>query len=79
MIKQFDIIKKKFKLNFENAFTICMKCNYSLQPAGEEKNKGKIPEYVYKHFNVFNICENCGRIYWPGSHYKEMKKKLENI
>lgn len=79
VIKQFNIIKEKFKLDFENAFTICMECNYPLRPAEKEKNKEKIPEYVYKNFNVFNICEKCGRIYWQGSHYKEMKEKLENI
>ncbi|MCX8092867.1 MAG: Mut7-C RNAse domain-containing protein [Candidatus Goldbacteria bacterium] len=76
--EQFEIIKEKFKLSFKDAFTICMECNYQLKPANKEENKEKIPEYVYKNFNEFNMCEKCGRIYWQGSHYKEMKKKVEN-
>lgn len=75
--EQFEIIIKEFKLDFNNAFTICMECNHPLKSADKEENREKIPEYVYKNFNDFNICENCGRLYWQGSHYKEMKKKLQ--
>jgi uncharacterized protein with PIN domain len=54
-----------------------MECNHPLKPSDKEENREKIPEYVYKNFNEFNICKNCGRLYWQGSHYKEMKKKLQ--
>jgi len=75
--KQFDVIKEKFKLDYKNAFSLCMECNYPLKPAEKEKNREKIPDYVYKNFNEFKVCEKCGRIYWQGSHYQEMMKKLK--
>lgn len=75
--KQFKIIKEKFNLKFDNAFTICMECNFPLEKTIKEENKEKIPEFVYKNFNEFFICKKCGRIYWKGSHYQEMLKKLK--
>lgn len=74
---QFEIVKEKFNLKFDSAFTICMECNFHLEKTTKEENKEKIPEFVYKNFNEFFICKKCGRIYWKGSHYQEMLKKLK--
>lgn len=76
---QFKILKEKFKLNFENAFTVCMECNFYLHKVNKEDVKEKIPEYVFKKFNEFFKCEKCKRIYWRGSHFNMMQKKIKEL
>lgn len=58
-------------------FSRCLKCNELLQDLPASRAQGKVPEAVVTAFEEFSICPACGRIYWPGSHLKRMKKKLE--
>ncbi len=62
-----------------NFFTRCLLCNDELLDVKKEDVAGKVPFYTYKHFKKFARCPNCARIYWEGSHHKNMKKKLEAI
>jgi uncharacterized protein with PIN domain len=55
----------------------CLECNDLLQPASKENLKGKVPYYIYKTQNEFYRCPTCQKIYWPGTHYTDMKKRIE--
>ena len=60
-------------------FTRCLLCNKELVPVKKEVVAGKVPYFTYKNFSKFSQCPNCERIYWEGSHYENMKKKIETI
>lgn len=60
-------------------FTRCLECNCLLQTIDKETVKGKVPYYTYKTFQKFALCPECQRVYWPGSHYENMKKEIEKI
>ncbi len=64
----------------EEFFAIrCSLCNRALEPAQLDFVKKKVPEYVFRHNTDFLICKKCGRIYWKGSHFNDIEKKLADI
>jgi len=60
-------------------FTRCLVCNGLLEPIGKEKIKDNVPPYVYSTQDEFDICPQCGRIYWSGTHRVKMLGMLDEI
>ena len=60
-------------------FTRCLECNQTLEARLKEKVKGRVPPYVYQKHANFLECPACGRIYWRGSHWEAMCRKLEKF
>ncbi len=60
-------------------FTRCSICNSGLYDIKKEKIRELIPDYIYENHEEYRICRKCGKIYWKGSHFLEMKKTLEQI
>jgi uncharacterized protein with PIN domain len=42
----------------------------------KEQVKEKVPPYVLKTRNQYMECPACHRIYWRGTHWQAMNKKL---
>lgn len=57
----------------------CLLCNERLDYIEKEKIKDKVPPYVYKTHEEFNICPQCHRIYWSGTHRDNIIKMLDEI
>jgi len=53
-------------------FTRCMACNGLLHNAKKMDVVGQLEPKTKKYFNEFKRCENCGKIYWKGSHHERM-------
>ena len=49
-------------------FSRCLVCNSLLVSIEKEKIKDSVPPYVYSTQDEFDICQQCGRIYWSGTH-----------
>ena len=60
-------------------FSRCIVCNSPLQAIEKEKIIDRIPEKVKKHFDYFEYCPACDRIYWQGDHYRHMIEFLEQV
>lgn len=58
-----------------HAFTRCLMDNTPLQPATPEHAQ-QVPDDVRQTEDELLVCPNCGRVYWRGSHYKRMRRKL---
>lgn len=65
--------------NEAEMFTRCLLCNQLIHKINKEKIKDRVPVYVYEHHDNFGICRKCGRIYWPGTHFQNMKSELMKI
>jgi uncharacterized protein with PIN domain len=52
--------------------TRCSICNQPLSPLDRETAKDRVPEHVLRTVMTFYECSGCGRIYWEGSHVKNM-------
>ena len=61
------------------AFSRCTVCNTLLETIEKEKIIHRLPEGVKKHFDYFEHCPSCDRIYWRGDHYRNMVAFLEDV
>ncbi len=76
-LEQFVTVARQFCLDVEsNAFRRCLECNGELVQVHKEECADMIPPYVYKTQTQFSRCSCCNRLYWPGTHYKSMRKRL---
>jgi uncharacterized protein len=57
-------------------FTRCQVDNTPLVPAGPEE-LARMPEESRVLPGPHQACPTCGRVYWPGSHVRRMRAKLE--
>jgi len=60
-------------------FIRCMICNGILEAVEKKTIIDKIPEKTAKYYSEFYQCTQCAQIYWPGSHYQKMQKKIERL
>ena len=60
-------------------FTICLECNKPLDEKSKEQVKNRVPPYVFQTQNQYMECPICHRIYWRGTHWQAMTRKLGKI
>ena len=61
-------------------FGRCVTCNGHLaEIADKTEVEDSVPEYVFLSFNTFFRCDNCGKIYWEGTHPQKFREKLGSI
>ena len=58
-------------------FTICLECNQPLLERSKQQIKDLVPPYVFQTQDQYMECPACHRIYWRGTHWQAMTKKLE--
>jgi uncharacterized protein with PIN domain len=59
-------------------FTRCLLDNAPLGPATPD-HAAAIPPAARALGGDFNACPLCGRVYWPGSHVRRMRRRLEDL
>jgi len=60
-------------------FSICLECNQPLVERNKEQVKDRVPPYVFKTQDQYMECPSCHRIYWRGTHWQAMTKKLNKF
>jgi uncharacterized protein with PIN domain len=71
--KQLGEIIQRFDLKDQvNPFTRCLECNGLLKQTDKDKISHQLDEATRKYYDTFYICRECQKIYWKGSHYKDM-------
>ncbi len=59
--------------------TRCIECNQPLKPLSKDGARNLVTPYVLEHATAFAICPRCNRVYWQGTHYGDMERKIETI
>lgn len=57
----------------------CPKCNGLLRPVDKEKIRHRLQEKTAQYYHRFQLCPDCERIYWQGSHYAKLKGWLRQF
>jgi uncharacterized protein with PIN domain len=60
-------------------FTICLECNHPLVDIAPADVKDRVPPYVYKTQTRYVECPACRRVYWRGTHWAAMLRRLEKL
>lgn len=66
----------KLKTDFK-PFSLCIECNRALEKRTREQVKDRVPPYVFKTEDSYMECPACHRIYWRGSHWQAMCRRLK--
>jgi len=60
-------------------FTLCTCCNVSLHEVDKQQILDRLPPRVQQLHEHFLTCDHCQRIYWEGSHWKQMSLLLKSL
>lgn len=71
LVRRFDLARRA------RPFSRCLCCNDPLRPVAKDDVVDRLPPRTRAEFDEFHVCENCGRIYWRGSHYERLRRFLE--
>ena len=73
------IEKLGIRIDEEKMFSRCVLCNKALAAVDKQNVKERVPPYVYKTQDSFMECGLCRRVYWPGTHWGNIRKALERL
>jgi uncharacterized protein len=60
-------------------FTRCLRCNAPLEEAAKADIIDKLEPLTKICYNQFRRCPGCKQIYWSGSHFPKLQKRIEEI
>ena len=60
-------------------FTRCLRCNALLEEADKAEIVDKLEPLTKIYYDQFRRCPKCKQIYWPGSHFPKLQKRIEEI
>lgn len=73
------ILCKISKISFDLFNSRCALCNEKLKRISIKQSYMDIPEKVKKSNSIFYKCANCKKLYWEGSHIKNIQKLVLEI
>ena len=57
----------------------CLTCNVKLKRIPRSAAKNLVTPFVLERSASFAICPSCERVYWPGTHFRSMDRRIEGI
>ncbi|KAA3654102.1 MAG: twitching motility protein PilT [Calditrichaeota bacterium] len=60
-------------------FHRCIVCNGTINPVDKQSILDRLQPKTIRYFHEFHRCKKCDRIYWQGSHFVKIQKKLDQI
>ena len=60
-------------------FTRCLRCNAALEETAKDDIIDKLEPLTKIYYNQFRRCPGCKQIYWSGSHFPKLQKRIEHI
>ncbi len=72
-----DVVRRFDLISSIQQFTRCIACNGILVSVCKADIIQQLEPRTKQYFELFKRCENCGKIYWKGSHYDRMLTLIE--
>ncbi|MEW6134043.1 MAG: Mut7-C RNAse domain-containing protein [Pseudomonadota bacterium] len=74
-----EIVKRLDLARSAKPFTLCLHCNAPLRPVDKADVLERLPPRVRENYQRFSTCDRCGRVYWEGSHWRNMCRLLDDM
>ncbi|MEW8236125.1 MAG: Mut7-C RNAse domain-containing protein [Candidatus Thiodiazotropha endolucinida] len=74
-----ELVQRLQLAGMYNPFTRCMECNGQMAAVEKSLIEDQLPGRVRQHYNDFWRCDECGRIYWKGSHYRDLRAFIDSL
>ncbi len=69
------VLKLGVSLNPDPARSRCPECNSPLLIVRDKSRvKDRVPPKALERNNTFYLCPRCGRVYWEGSHWRNIRR-----
>jgi uncharacterized protein with PIN domain len=75
-------LMKHYPIATEPIMERCTACNAQLRKATEadmDRIRREVPQHLIDEGKEFWLCDRCGRIYWQGSHWRNIRKMSEEL
>jgi len=73
VLEHFNLRKKV------NPHTRCIDCNVVLKNLPRKNAKNLVSAFVFERADSFALCPDCGRVFWRGTHFKDMEAQIQEI
>lgn len=74
---RFVIRKLSLDISEKKMYTLCLGCNETLESREKADVRNLVPQFVYDTCDHFNQCPRCRKVYWRGSHARNVLGFLE--
>ena len=74
-----EVVRRFKLLDLIAPFTRCLRCNARLQNAAKADVIEELQPLTKIYYEQFRRCLGCGQIYWSGSHFGKLEKRIEKI
>lgn len=71
VLRRFDLFSQV------RPFQRCLLCNGALERVRKEDILRHLEPKTILYYNTFFRCSRCGQIYWKGTHFEKLEKKVE--
>ena len=74
-----EVIRRFHLFDSITPFTRCLRCNGPVQRVVKADIIQKLEPLTKTYYEEFRRCTGCGQIYWAGSHFSKLQRRLEKI
>jgi hypothetical protein len=74
-----EVVRRFKLLDLIAPFSRCLRCNARLEDAAKTDIIDKLEPLTRLYYKQFRRCSGCGQIYWAGSHFQKLGKRIEKI
>ena len=74
-----EVIRRFELSNLIAPFTRCLRCNALLETAAKTEILDDLKPLTKVYYHQFRRCPDCKQIYWSGSHFPKLQKRIEEI
>jgi uncharacterized protein len=74
-----EVVRRFKLLDLIAPFARCLRCNARLEEAAKADIMNKLEPLTKIYYEQFRPCTGCGQIYWAGSHFEKLTKRVEKI
>ncbi len=74
-----EIVERLDLAHSARPFTLCLHCNLPLRRVDKTSVLDRLPPKVREYYEHFSTCDACGRVYWEGSHWRNMRSMLNKV
>jgi uncharacterized protein len=74
-----QVTRELYLQDWIRPFTLCLECNQPLAARSKEAVQDRVPPYVWQTQQEYGECPKCWRLYWKGTHWEAMTRRLEKL
>ncbi len=76
---QLRTVAENLHLDMSQPLSLCSVCNVPIVEIERERVRDSVPPKVFELQKEFWKCPSCSRIYWRGTHWEDMLRRIRKL